>query len=71
MATHDIYIEENCDLWSMMDGYLFFRTKESKKCFAHITGIRYSEEGDKFEGDFEGFINLLDDALKIEFNLAA
>lgn len=64
-------IVENCDLWNMMTGYLFYRYEDSEKPFAHITGIAYSRDGSCLEGDFEGFLRILDEAVKEEYGIEA
>lgn len=64
-------IVENCDLWNMMTGFLFYRDEYSEEPFAHITGITYSRDGSCLEGDFKGFLNILDEAVKVEYDNGA
>lgn len=66
-SEYDFLIEEDCDLWSLMNGFLFYRNEDSKKPFAHITGVRHKKDGTGLEGDFEGFLNLLNGALIKEY----
>lgn len=64
---YDFCIVEDCDLWSLMTGFLFYRNENSEKLFAHITGVRYSNDGSKLEGDFNGFLKLLEEAVNEEY----
>ena len=60
---HDFCIEEDCDLWSMMTGFMFFRGEDPERPFAHITGVRHTKNGDGLEGDFEGVLELMTEAV--------
>lgn len=63
------FISENSDLWSYMDGFLFYRDENADKPFAEITGVRYVRDGSALEGDFSGFLALLTNAVNEEFYL--
>lgn len=65
-ARYQFCIEEDCDLWSLMRGFLLYR-EDSKKAFAHITGIRYTYSGDRLEGDFEGVLRLMTEVVESEY----
>jgi len=64
---HEFCIEEDCDLWSMMTGFSFYRDEGSEEAFAHITGVRYTRDGSSLEGDFKGFLNILNQAVEEEY----
>jgi len=65
---HEFCIGEDCDLWSQMTGFMFFKDEDTKKPFAHITGVRYTSSGDGLEGDFEGVLELMTEAVNKEYN---
>lgn len=64
---HLFCIEEDCDLWSQMKGFIFYRDMETEKPFAHITGVKYTSNGDGLEGDFKGVLELMTEAVKKEY----
>jgi hypothetical protein len=64
---HNFCIQEDCDLWSLMQGFLFFRDYKSEKPFAHITGVRYRRDGSGLEGDFEGVLELMTESVNDEY----
>tara|TARA_R110000772_G_scaffold31913_1_gene78481 strand:+ start:556 stop:822 length:267 start_codon:yes stop_codon:yes gene_type:complete len=66
---HGFCIEEDCDLWSLMKGFIFYRNMESEKSFAHITGVRYTSNGDGLEGDFKGVLELMTKAVNDEYKV--
>ena len=61
-------IGEDCDLWSRMTGFMFYKTEESDRPFAHITGVRYKEDGSCLEGDFAGVLKLMKEAVISEYS---
>jgi hypothetical protein len=65
---HDFCIQDDCDLWSIMQGFLFFRDYKSEKPFAHITGVRYKRDGSGLEGDFEGVLKLMNESVDAEYH---
>lgn len=64
---YEFCIEEDCDLWSMMTGFMFFKNEGTEESFAHITGVRYTSSGDGLEGDFEGVLELMTKAVNDEY----
>ena len=64
---HGFCIEEDCDLWSLMKGFMFFKDMNTEKPFAHITGVRYKSDGDGLEGDFKGVLELMTEAVNKEY----
>ena len=66
-GEHDFCIEDDCDLWTLMTGFMFFRDEGAEKPFAHITGVRYKKDGSGFEGDFEGVLELMAKAVNDEY----
>ena len=65
---HNFCIQDDCDLWHLMNGFLFFKNEESASAFAHITGVRYKQDGSGLEGDFEGTIKLMTEAVEVEYS---
>jgi len=66
---HEFCIGEDCDLWTQMTGFMFFKDEGTKKPFAHITGVRYNIDGDGLEGDFKGFLKLMAEAINKEYKV--
>ncbi len=66
---YDFAIQENCDYQPMVNGLLFYRDDKSEKPFAHITGISYKRDGTGLDGDFVGFIKLLNEAVIAEYGI--
>ncbi len=64
---HLFYIEEDCDLWTLMTGFMFFKDMDTEKPFAHVTGVRYKKDGSGLEGDFEGVLKLMTEAINNEY----
>jgi len=63
IREHELYIEEDCDLWCMMTGFLFYKNEDSEKAFAHITGVCYTRDGSSLAGDFKGFLRALGESV--------
>jgi hypothetical protein len=66
LKKYDASIEENCDLWSMMDGYCFYKQNDNVP-FANVRGVCYAREGDRLVGDFSGFVLLVEYIFKSEY----
>lgn len=62
-------IEENSDSWVHMDGFMLYRDIDTKKHFANIAGVQYTQDGSGLEGDFEGVLKLMKEAADKEFKL--
>jgi hypothetical protein len=65
---YNFCIQEDCDLWSLMSGFLFYENEHSEKPFAHITGVKYSKDGSDLEGDFDGVLKLLRESVDVVYN---
>ncbi|CAH9014662.1 conserved hypothetical protein [Vibrio phage 249E41-1] len=63
---YNVLWEWNCDMISLADGIMFFKSESDKKPFCNLSGVGYDREG-CFGGDFEGFINLMKLEFKKEF----
>ena len=66
---HLFFIEENCDFWPMVTGYLLYRNESGGEPFAHITGISYTRSGGALCGDLEGFLALIEEAVVKEYEI--
>ena len=60
---HDLWFEDNCDLWSIVDGMIYYRNSDEKQV-AHITGIYYDHNGGGIMGDYDGYLELLRNELR-------
>lgn len=58
--------EWNCDIESLADGILFYKSEDEKNPFCSITGIGYDRDGN-FGGDLEGFIKIMKSEFKKEY----
>lgn len=64
---YNFAIQEDCDYWALMQGFLFYKDENSQKPFAHITGVRYKKDGGGLEGDFSGVLKLMTEAVETEY----
>lgn len=65
LRKYSAFIEPNCDLWHMVDGYIFYRNEDDEKGFMHLTGVGYDRG--KFGGDFEGFVKMAKEGFQEEY----
>lgn len=65
-SKYNFWFEPNCDLWSLVTGFLFYRNESDVTPMFSISGIEYDRNG-KLIGDFDLFIKTLEESLAEEF----
>lgn len=66
LKKYNAFIEENCDLWSMMDGFIFYKS-ESDTTGINIRGVCYSRDGSELIGDLIGYISHVKEVMEKEY----
>lgn len=66
ISKYDVTFTDNCDLWSAVDGFDYYK---GDTFIFSISGIGYSRDGKSLVcGDFADYLNILSNGLKEEFN---